>query len=112
MTFDRGDLIWLNFSRQKGREQAGHRPGFVVSPRPYNELSRCVLVCPVTSNLAPWPWKVALDAQEGISGAVLVDQIRAVDVEARAARASGQRAKDEEIAEIIARLATLTGAIQ
>lgn len=32
----RGDAIWLDFNPQTGREQAGRRPAFVVSPAPYN----------------------------------------------------------------------------
>lgn len=109
---DRGDLVWVNFSPQKGSEQAGHRPAFVVSPKAYNERARCILVCPITSNLAPWPWKVPLASKEGIEGAVLVDQIRAVDAEARQVRAAGQRATKAEVDDIIARLATLTGETQ
>lgn len=30
---DRGDLIWLEFDPQAGREQAGHRPGIILSPK-------------------------------------------------------------------------------
>jgi mRNA interferase MazF len=107
VTVDRGDLVWVNFSPQKGSEQAGHRPALIISPRAYNERSRCVLACPVTSNMAPWPWKVALSADVGITGAVLVDQVRALDAEARQVRASGQRVTPPEMSEILARLATL-----
>ena len=109
VTFERGDLVWVDFSPQAGREQAGHRPAFVVSPRGYNEKARCILACPVTTNLAPWPWKVPLSAGGSISGAVLVDQIRAVDVEARHVRPATQRASESDIAEVLARLETLTG---
>ncbi len=30
---DTGDLIWLTFTPQAGREQAGRRRGLVLSPR-------------------------------------------------------------------------------
>ena len=33
---ERGDLIWLSFTPQSGREQAGRRPALVVSPSGYN----------------------------------------------------------------------------
>ena len=33
---DVGDLVWLSFTPQAGREQAGRRPGLVLSPRSYN----------------------------------------------------------------------------
>ena len=108
-TLERGDLVWVNFSPQRGSEQAGHRPAFIVSPGAYNAQARCVLACPITSNLAPWPWKVALPPSDIITGAVLVDQIRALDVDARQIRASGERAGAAIIDEVLARLATLTG---
>ena len=109
VTLERGDLVWVNFSPQAGSEQAGHRPAFVVSPAGYNSRTRCILACPVTTNLAPWPWKVPLGSAAGIKGAVLVDQIRAIDVEARHVRPANQRASEADIAEVLARLATLTG---
>lgn len=33
----KGDLIWLDFSPQAGREQAGQRPALVLSPLEYNK---------------------------------------------------------------------------
>lgn len=108
MTFERGDLIWLDFNPQKGHEQKGRRPALVISPRAYNELSNCILVCPITSNLSPWAWKIELPSEEPIGGAVLVDQIKSVDTKARMAAAANQRVPEAVLAEVLARLATLT----
>ena len=33
---DRGDLVWLEFTPQKGSEQAGRPPALVISPKAYN----------------------------------------------------------------------------
>src|ERR1700741_1322499 len=33
---DAGDIVWLSFDPQVGREQAGHRPAVVLSPAVYN----------------------------------------------------------------------------
>ena len=33
---DAGDIVWLQFDPQAGREQAGHRPALVLSPAAYN----------------------------------------------------------------------------
>ncbi len=33
---DAGDIVWLQFDPQTGREQAGHRPALVLSPAAYN----------------------------------------------------------------------------
>ncbi len=32
----RGDIVWLNFNPRTGREQAGHRPVIVISPKEFN----------------------------------------------------------------------------
>ncbi len=108
MTVERGDLVWLTFSPQRGHEQAQRRPAWVVSPAAYNGVSNCVIVCPVTSNTAPWPWKVMLPDGHEITGAVLVDQIKSVDAAARSMSASGHRVDDAVMGEVLGRLATLT----
>lgn len=108
-TPERGDLIWVNFNPQRGHEQAGRRPALVISPAAYNEISNCVLVCPVTSNPDPWPWKVALPEDGAVTGAVLVDQVKSIDAEARQIAPAGQAVDTTLMADILARLATLTG---
>lgn len=109
MSFERGELVWLNFSPNKRDKQASRRPALVISPRSYNETSNTMLVCPITSNVAPWPWKVELaKPYNGISGAVLVDQLKSIDPRARAVERAGQSISRSEFTEIIARLLTLT----
>lgn len=109
MTVERGDIVWLTFSPQKGHEQAGRRPALVVSPAAYNGVSNCVIVCPVTSNTSPWPWKVMLPDGHAVNGAVLVDRIKSVDAAAHGMSASGHRVDDTVMGEVLGRLATLTG---
>jgi mRNA-degrading endonuclease toxin of MazEF toxin-antitoxin module len=41
-----GDLVWLTFDPQAGREQAGRRPALVVSPASYNGKSGARIVMP------------------------------------------------------------------
>jgi mRNA interferase MazF len=105
---ERGALVWVDFTPQSGREQAGHRPALVMSPRIYHERSRLAVVCPITSNLRPWPWKVALPTGLSVSGAVLVDQVRAIDRDARGLRPAGV-APQTVVAEVQAKLAALFG---
>lgn len=109
MTPDRGQIVWVNFNPQKGHEQAGRRPALVISPSIYNAVSNCVLVCPVTSNTDPWPWKVFLPVEAEITGAVLVDQIKSIDAKARQLEDSGQSIEVDLMNDILARLATLVG---
>ena len=108
MTLERGQIVWVNFSPQKGHEQAGRRPALVISPKAYNAVSNCILVCPITSNIALWPWKVPLPDSEGVTGAVLVDQIKSIDAQARDVESANQAVPTEIMDEILARLATLT----
>ena len=45
----RGDIIWIDFDPQAGREQKNRRPALVLSPRAYNEKVRLCIACPITS---------------------------------------------------------------
>ena len=103
---DRGSLVWLLFSPQAGTEQAGRRPGIVLTPERYHQLSRLAIVCPITSRERGWPMEVKLPPGLAVSGVVLVDHVRSVDREARKMEIVGQ-APAEVLDEIDARLAPL-----
>ena len=105
---ERGALVWVDFTPQSGREQAGHRPALVISPRIYHERSKLAVVCPITSNTRPWPWKVMLPNGLPVSGAVLIDQVRSIDRSARRLRLAGE-APQPVVAEVQAKLAALFG---
>ncbi len=79
-----GDLIWMDFDPQKGREQAKRRPALVLTDQNYNRASGLVVVCPLTSKRRPYPFAlpVVLDEMEG---AVLVDHLKSMDWAARRA---------------------------
>ncbi|WP_442944119.1 type II toxin-antitoxin system PemK/MazF family toxin [Nostoc sp.] len=53
-----GDIIWINFTPQIGREQAGRRPALVISPLKYNRRVRLALVCPITTKVKGYPFEV------------------------------------------------------
>lgn len=103
---DRGSLIWLLFSPQAGSEQAGRRPGIVLTTAAYHERSRLAVVCPITSRERGWPMEVKLPPGLPIDGVVLVDHVRSVDREARKMEIVGA-APREVLDEIDARLAPL-----
>jgi mRNA interferase MazF len=103
---ERGSLVWLLFSPQAGTEQAGRRPGIVLTPRAYHERSRLAIVCPVTTRERGWPLEVKLPDGLPISGVVLVDHVKSIDREARKMEIVGQ-APPEVLDEIDARLAPL-----
>ena len=103
---ERGDIIQLELNPRTGSEQAGYRPAIIISPFPYNQISKIVLVCPITSRKKEWPFEVQLPDRLQTYGVVLVDQIRAVDCSARKA-VFVEKAPPELIDEVLARLETL-----
>ena len=105
---DRGYLAWVNFDPRVGHEQSGNRPAVVLSPYGYHAKTPYVIVCPITSNMTPYPFKVALPAGLPISGAVLVDQVKSVDRWARGCNIVGI-VPNGVMADIRGRLAALLG---
>jgi mRNA interferase MazF len=103
---DRGDILWLNFSPQSGREQAGRRPCVVLSPEAYNRRAGLALVCPITSKVKGYPFEVPLPSELPIRGVVLADQVRTVDYKTREMEVRG-RVDDSLVSEILDRLGTL-----
>ena len=87
---DAGDLIWLDFTPQAGREQAGRRPAVVLSPRSYNEKTSLPVVCPVTSHVKGYPFEVSLRAGSRIRGAILSDHLKNLDWRQRQAQKAGK----------------------
>lgn len=105
---DAGDLVWVNFNPQAGHEQAGRRPAMVLSPRVYHEKTSLAVVCPITSNTNPYPFKVLLPDGLPITGAILADQVKSIDRGARQLKVAGQ-APQNTVAEVRAKLAALLG---
>jgi mRNA interferase MazF len=105
---ERGALVWLDFTPQSGHEQAGHRAALVISPLLYHQRSKLAVVCPITSNTQPWPWKVMLPDGLAVSGAVLVDQLRSIDRVTRRLHLA-EVAPQAVVAEVQAKLAALFG---
>src|SRR6266581_4182007 len=79
-----GDVVWLDFDPQAGREQAKRRPALVLTDQGYNRASGLVIVCPLTSKRKPYPFALPV-VIDRVEGAVLVDHIKSVDWEARKA---------------------------
>jgi len=105
---DAGDLVWLTFDPQAGREQAGRRPALVLSPKTYNARSGLALACPVTNQVKGYPFEVAVPASGGVTGVILADHVKSVDWKARHAELLG-RCADDVMDEVRARLAPLLG---
>ena len=78
----RGDIVWLDFTPQAGREQAGRRPALVVSPSAYNRAIGLALACLITSKVKGYPFEVALPDGLPVSGVVLSDHVKSIDLRA------------------------------
>ena len=103
---DTGDVVWINFNPQAGREQARYRPAVVLSPSVYNEKSGLIICCPITSQIKRYPFEVQISGQT--SGVVLADHLKSMDWRVRGAKPKG-KISGTELAEIRAKLRTLLG---
>ncbi len=82
----------------------------MLSARIYHERSSLAVVCPITSNMQSWPWKVLLPDGLAVSGAVLVDQVRSIDRDTRKLRIV-DRAPQAVLLDVQAKLAALLGIV-
>ena len=85
---DAGDVVWLEFDPQAGHEQAGHRPALVISPVSYNRKAGLMVCCPMTTRMKGHPFEVQADV-DGVTGAILSDQVKSLDWKIRRARKKG-----------------------
>lgn len=81
----RGDIVWLEFNPQRGKEIQKTRPAVVISPCSYNHKTGLGLFMPITSQVKGYPFEVLIDF-DGIKGVVLCDQMRSLDWIARKAK--------------------------
>ena len=79
---DAGDIVFLDFDPQAGREQATRRPALVLTDERYNRASGLAVVCPLTSKRKPYPFALPIVIDQ-IEGAVLVDRLKSLDWGAR-----------------------------
>ena len=81
-----GDIVILDFNPQAGHEQAGRRPGLVISNAQYHKYTNSLaLVCPITNTLTQFPLHIQLDNRTKIAGVIMCEQVKALDLNARRA---------------------------
>lgn len=78
-----GDVVFLDFNSTKGHEQAGVRPAVVISNNVFNQNTKMVIVCPITSNEKEFPTHYNLEDTKKIHGSVLCEHVRSIDYEIR-----------------------------
>ncbi|MEI8281399.1 MAG: type II toxin-antitoxin system PemK/MazF family toxin [Armatimonadota bacterium] len=82
-SFDEGDIVWLDFSPQSGREQAGKRPALVITPKIYNAKSGLMIVCPITTKVKGKPFEVVIPGDKKTQGAILTNHLKSIDWQTR-----------------------------
>ena len=105
-TPDEGDIIWINFDPQSGREQGGHRPAVVLSPASYNRLVGLLVCVPLTTRIKNYAFEVAIAGEP--PSVALADHLKSLDWRSREARPKGQ-VKPSELEGIRVRARHLLG---
>lgn len=78
-----GDVVMVDLNPTKGHEQAGYRPAVIISGDVFNEYTKMVMVCPITSNDKDFPTHYHLEDTIDINGSVLCEHIKSIDYETR-----------------------------
>lgn len=100
MIFDQGDIIELDFDPTRGHEPSKVRPALVVSSYDFNISNSMTIVCPITSRMKPFFLHQELSDDCCVQGSVVMEQLRAVDLDARGAKRIGSLS-EEELAPIL-----------
>ena len=105
---NRGDIYLVSLGPTSGHEQKGVRPVLVISPEPFNKLTKTPLVVPITTggNFARVAgFTVDLIGTKTV-GVVRCDQPRVLDLVARKAKKL-ERVSTDVMDDVLAKLATL-----
>ncbi len=82
---DAGEVVWLQLDPQAGHAQAGQRPALVISPASYNRKTGLLVCCPMTSQIKGHRFEVLTEI-DGVQSAILSDQVKSPDRQARRAK--------------------------
>jgi len=80
---DRGDVVWIDFDPSLGHEQAGRRPGLILSSQKYHQKVGLAIVCPITSRAKGYPFEVPIPDGFKVKGVILSDQLKCIDLSER-----------------------------
>jgi len=85
----KGDFIAVTLDPQSGHEQKGRRPALVVSNTLFNRHTGLAIVCPITNTYRGFPFHVAVEKGQKVTGFVMVEQVKSIDFHARNATRIG-----------------------
>ncbi len=78
-----GDIVLWDFSPQSGNEQAGRRPGVVISNEQFFMRTKFALVCPISNTGNKFPLHIPLDNRTKTTGMILTEHMKCLDVISR-----------------------------
>ncbi len=84
-TPDAGDIVWLDFSPQSGREAKDRHPALVMTPSRYSVATGLALVVPLTTKAKGGSFEVPVRGARRAKGVILANELRTVDYAARRA---------------------------
>lgn len=105
---NRGDIYLISLDPTLGHEQQGKRPVLVISPKPFNLVTKMPIVLPITSGgrfARNSGFAVEVTGGKTI-GVVRCDQPRSLDFEARHAKFMEQ-VNSDVLNEVMARFTTI-----
>ena len=105
MIYEQGDIVEVDFSPTIGHEPAKRRPALVVSNLDFNISNSMTIVCPITSREKDFFLHEQLPDNCGAFGCVVMEQVRAIDLDARPTKLLG-RLEGERLDDILACIAS------
>jgi mRNA interferase MazF len=112
---ERGDIIWIDFNPQVGREMKDIHPLLVLSPKAFNDKTRIVIGLPMTtaeSNESN-PFAVKFVGDKGKVSYILAHQPKSFDWRLRAAKPHPWKKMPDEIlslaGELLNQIITISG---
>ncbi len=85
---DRGEIIWINFNPQSGREMRDRHPMLVLSPKKFNDRTGIVIGLPMTTAdyNSTNPFAIKFEGPQGVISYVLAHQPKSFDWRRRSAK--------------------------
>jgi mRNA interferase MazF len=93
------------FVRMAGPERE-RRPALVLSPAAFSAKAGIAIVCPIVAEVRGCPFEVALPPRSRVTGVVLADQVRSLDLRRCSVRLAGS-APGQVVADVLERLLPL-----
>lgn len=95
----RGEIIWINFNPQSGREMRDMHPMLVLSPKQFNDRTGIVIGLPMTTAEynSTNPFAVAFEGKQGVVSYILTHQPKSFDWRQRGAKIHPWKLAPDEV---------------